>query len=69
MNWLERDPLPKECSICTEEDCYNCDYAKKRWYLLKEDELLLRRKRLEKAIERLQRQIREIDEELHTIKD
>ena len=64
MEWLEANPLPAECEKCEEEDCYNCDYAGKRWYLSEEDELRVRRKGLVKAVECLQRQIKEIDKKL-----
>ena len=64
MAWVEVERLPVECASCQEKECYNCDYAGKRWQLSREDELLLRRKRLVKGIERLQRQIEEIDREL-----
>ncbi len=64
MEWLEANPLPVVCKNCEEEDCYNCDHAGERWYLTKADELRLRRKGLEKAIMRMQRQIEEIDREL-----
>ena len=60
MEWLEANPLPEVCLNC-QEDCYNCDYALCRWYLSEEDDLQLRRKGLIKAIERLQRQVDEID--------
>ena len=64
MKWLEADRLPDVCTVCKEEDCYNCDYAGERWYLSREDELINRRKLLIRAIERLQRRVEEIDEEL-----
>ena len=67
MEWLEANPLPDVCVNCTEEDCYNCDYAGKRWYLSQVDELRLRRKMLVRAIERLQRQVVAIDDELRKI--
>lgn len=58
--------------IETEEDfncdCGSCDYALDRFYLSREDELRLKRKGLEKAVARLQRQISVIDEELKQIK-
>lgn len=69
MEWIEADPLPVVCQNCTEEDCYNCDTAGKRWYLPREDELRLRRKGVVKAVERLQRQIQAIDRELQTFTD
>ena len=64
MERVEVKRLPVECVNCQEEECYNCDYAGKRWQLSREDELLLRRKGLVKGIERLQRQVEEIDKEL-----
>ena len=67
MEWLERNPIPSECQECQEEDCYNCDNTGKRWYLSEEDELRVRRKSLVKAVERLQRQIADIDERLAEI--
>ena len=64
MEWIEANPLPTVCQICHEEDCYACDHAGERWYLSEQDKLLLRRKSLVKAMERLQRQIQEIDRQL-----
>lgn len=64
MKWLEADSLPVVCPNCQKEDCYNCDYAGKRWYLSQEDELQIKRKSLIKAIERLQRQVLAIDQHL-----
>lgn len=65
MEWLEANPLPVECEGCEEDDCYNCDYAGKRWYLPKEEELRIRRKGMIRAIERLQKQVEDIDRELY----
>ena len=48
-------------------DCGSCDYALDRFYLSREDELRVRKKGLQKGIERLQRQIIEIDKELRTL--
>ena len=48
-------------------DCGSCDYALDRYYLSREDELRVRKKGLQKAIERLQRQIAEIDKELEGV--
>ena len=67
MKWLEANPLPDTCVACREEDCYNCENAGKRWYLSGKDALMLRRKMLTKAIERLQKQIEGIDKELEEI--
>lgn len=64
MEWVEVETLPMECQDCQEGECYNCDHAGKRWPMSREDELLLRRKGLVKGIERLQRQVEEIDKEL-----
>ena len=69
MEWIEANPLPIECQECQEQDCLDCDTAGKRWYLSEEDELRVRRKGLEKAVERLQRQIEEIDERLAEIQE
>ena len=69
MEWLEANPLPTECQNCEEEDCYNCDHAGMRWYLSAVDELRVRRKGLVKAVERLQRQIDDIDEKLAQLEE
>lgn len=45
-------------------DCGSCNYGAERFYYSREDELRIRKKALQKAIERLQRQISEIDREL-----
>ena len=66
MEWIEANPLPTECVNCKEQDCYDCDVAGKRWYLSRTDELVLKRKGLMKAIERLQQQVKAIDEELNS---
>ena len=49
-------------------DCGSCDYALDRFYLSREDELRVKKKGLEKSIERLQRQIADIDAELEALK-
>ena len=64
MEWIEVTPLPDVCKCCSEEDCYNCDYAGLRWQLSRKDDLECQRKMKIKAIERLQKQIAEIDAEL-----
>ena len=69
MKWIEVTPLPEVCKCCLEEDCYNCDNAGLRWQLSRADELQLRRKMLRKAIERLERQVAAVDEELRTIQE
>lgn len=48
-------------------DCGSCDHCGERFYLSRKDELTVRRKGLVKAIERLERQIREIDNELKSL--
>ncbi len=68
MEWLEANPLPVTCVACREEDCYNCENAGKRWSLSREDELKTRRKMLVRAIERLQKQVIAVDEELKKVK-
>ena len=67
LEWLEANPLQEACVDCTEQECYNCEDAGMRWYLSSEDELKVRRKMLVSAIERLQRQLTAIDEELEMI--
>ena len=64
MEWIEANLLPEECRVCQEEDCYNCDYAGKRWYMSQKDNLWIRRKYLMNAIERLQREVDSIDLQL-----
>ena len=51
MEWHESDPLPDECKNCTEEDCYNCDYALNRWHLSEQDQLNLKRLKLLQSME------------------
>lgn len=67
MRWIERSPMPEECAACHEQDCYNCDTAGERWHLSREDELRVIRKGLIKAVERMERQIEEIDKELDVL--
>ena len=69
MEWIEANPLPVECENCKEEDCYNCDFAGKRWYLSEVDELRVQRKGIEKQIARLKRKISEIDAKLLPFND
>lgn len=69
MELYEADPLPAECQTCTEEDCYNCDYAGARWLIPKEEKLKIKRKSLLRAIARLERQIESIDRELMLIQN
>lgn len=53
MEWLEAEPLPIECQKCQEFDCYNCDYAGKRWYLSPEDDARIKHILSERALKRL----------------
>ena len=69
MEYIEVSPLPTVCADCQEPDCYECDFAGERWILPKKQELQLQRKMKEQAIRRLQRQIREIDEQLAMLPD
>ena len=48
-------------------DCGSCDYALDRFYLSRADELRIKKKGLQKSIERMQRQITEIDLELEQL--
>lgn len=52
MEWIEADPLPLECENCQEEECYNCDYSGKRWYLSEEDYQNLQKKWLQLKVKR-----------------
>ena len=67
MEWIEANPLPAVCVNCQEEECYNCDYAGKRWTLSQADELRVKRKGLLKAIDRLQRQVKAIEAEIEQL--
>ena len=67
MEYNEVLPLPDPCRDCREDDCYNCDYAGERWVLSEKQQLLLRRKMVEKAIARYRRLIAEIDKQLSQI--
>ena len=67
MKWLEVNPIPGECKECHEGDCYNCDIAGKRWVLSQEDKLRTDRILKIKAIQRLQRQVEQIDQQLREL--
>lgn len=67
VEWIEKKPIPEECEGCQEADCYNCDIAGRRWVLSAKDELLFQRGLKLRAIARLQRQVAEIDQQLHAI--
>ena len=68
MQWVEAESLPAECQGCRESDCYNCDYAGKRWRLTRECELHLKQKGIIKTIERLNRQLKLIEQELNQLR-
>ena len=38
MEWVEKKPLPLECEMCEEGECYQCEIAAERWYLSEIDE-------------------------------
>jgi len=67
MQWIEADETPDDCKNCEQEDCYNCDIAGERWVLSKADELRTTRKLMARAVERLERKIAEIDEQLEKL--
>ena len=67
MDWLETTPIPEECAICKEEDCYNCDIAGKRWVLSREAELHTQRLLAIQGVKRLQQRIAAIDLELERL--
>ncbi len=64
MEWIESDPLPEACQDCQGEACYNCDHAGACWYLTEVDRLKLCRKGLLRAVEGLQKQIAELDQQI-----
>ena len=64
MKIYEKRQLPVACEACEEKDCAACDYAAQRFFILPADELRAEKKAAEKAIERLQRRIKEINQEL-----
>ena len=64
MEYKEVSPLPTVCTNCRMADCDQCDHALERWVLPEKQQLLRRRKMMEKAIARYQRLIAEIDETL-----
>lgn len=67
MKWLECDPLPAKSQSCPEVECYNCDIAGERWTLSQEDDLRTRRALKLRAIERLKREVAEIDAKLQAL--
>ena len=67
MDWRETKPVPKECTTCKDEDCYNCDIAGKRWVLSREEELHTQRLLPIQGINQLQRRIAAIDLELERL--
>ena len=69
MKYIEVVPLPKECEGCTEDDCYECDFAGKRWVLSERDNLLLKRQLAVQAISRFQKEIEKIDKRLAELGD
>ena len=69
MEWLETNPIPEACSDCEQNDCYNCDAAGLRWVLAEEDALLVKRKLLVRAAQRLERKIAEIDAQLKSLNE
>ena len=66
MEWIEVQPLPQVCVGC-EEDCGNCDTAGERWVLTERSELLVRKKAAQKAMERILRDLADIDHRLEQL--
>ena len=68
MEWIETNPLPMVCQECQQQeeidDCGSCEYAGERWFLSRNDRLLLEKKAAENAIRHFQRRIAAIDKEL-----
>ena len=67
-DYKEVSPNPSACSDCQEKDCYACDFAGERWKVSERDALILEKKGLEKAIERYQMKIAQIDIKLAKLK-
>ncbi len=61
---LHRQHVSEMCKSCRKGDCYGCSIAGTAWAYSREFELRSLRKLKEKAIQRLQREISQIDEEL-----
>lgn len=59
--------LPPVCARCQIPDCWECDYAMLRFPPTKEEDLNFKKALRQKAIERYQREIAEIDRELQEI--
>ena len=68
MEWIEALPLPQTCVGC-EEDCGSCNTAGERWVLSEKTELLVRKKAAQKAMERILRDLADIDRRLEQITD
>jgi len=64
MEYHEVHPLPAVCRGCKDLLCADCDHALERWTLSRRDELILRKKGLEQAMGRLQRQLAEVEQAL-----
>lgn len=67
MQYVEADPLPAACQICAGQECGECEHAGERWVLPERDALLIRRKGLERAICRFQRQVDQINRRLREL--
>lgn len=66
IEFIEVEPLPKACIDC-KDDCGSCENAGERWYLSKKNQLIIKRKYKIKAVERLLREINQIDAELEVL--
>ena len=66
MEWIEVHPLPQACVGC-KEDCGNCDTAGERWVLFEKEELLVRKKAAQKAMERILQDLADIDRRLEQL--
>lgn len=60
LEYYEVSPLPKCCTNCTEDDCYNCDHTLERWHLTPDSELELEKLRFDYAKRRLAKREREL---------
>ena len=73
MEYKEVPPLPFVCQECMKTaagvDCYECDHAGERWSLSKLDELRLKEKSLEKAIQRYQDQLYKVKRQIEGLEN
>lgn len=60
----EKPTLPKVCKRCKHIDCTTCEHFEERYFVYELDKMKIRRKMLQKSLERTQRLIDELDKEI-----